>query len=266
LLLAGCGSQTTIPATTQPAASREVVVFAASSLKDAFEALQDDLKQQGIEKVTYNFAGSQALAAQLGQGARAEVFASADLKNMETAVAAGSVEAGTLQVMATNRLIVIVPPGEGSKVTTLKDLSAPGIKLVLADPSVPAGNYSLQVLDKFSADPAFGTGFKTQVLANVVSRESNVRQVVAKVQLGEADAGIVYTTDARSAAAGATTALGSIEIPESYNVVARYYIARLNDSTRPEAAQLFIDHVLSAQGQQTLAGYGFGPASGSESK
>ena len=248
-MLASCGGQ----ASTPEGNNKQVVVFAASSLKEAFEALAGGLKEKGIEKVDYNFAGSQALVAQLSQGARGDVFASADAKNMEAAIEAGSVVSGTERVLATNKLVVAVPAG-GAQISTLKDLAKSGLKLVLADKSVPAGNYSLQALDKLSADLAYGSDFKERVLANVVSYESNVRQVLSKVELGEADAGIVYATDAKAAK------VGTIEIEDKYNVVARYYIAPVKDADHPDAAKEFIEYALSEEGQRTLESYGFGRA------
>jgi molybdate transport system substrate-binding protein len=263
VVVAGCGAAApTVPqlsASPPDATSKgKVVVFAAASLRDAFEEMQGDLQSEGFTQVSYNFAGSQALVAQLGQGARADVFASADLASMEAAVAAGAVVSGTQEVLATNRLIVIVPPGEPSKVTTLKELAMPGIKLVVADPAVPIGSYSLQVLEKLSEAREFGTDFKDKVLANVISRESNVRQVVAKVQLGEADAGIVYSTDARPALPGSNPAVRALEISEEYNVVARYYIAPVKDAQHSETGRRFIDYALSAKGREILATFGFG--------
>lgn len=249
ILLTGCGGQASVP----KGDSGEVVVFAASSLKEAFEALAGDLKEKGIQTVDYNFAGSQALVAQLSQGAKGDVFASADAKNMEAAIAAGSVASGTELVLATNKLVVAVPAG-GAQISTLKDLAKPGLKVVLADKSVPAGNYSLQVLDKLSADPAYGSDLEERVLANVVSYESNVRQVLSKVELGEADAGIVYATDAKAAK------VGTIEVGDKYNVVARYYIAPVKDADHPNAAKGFIEYALSEEGQRTLESYGFGRA------
>lgn len=248
-MLAGCGRQ----ASTPEGNTKEVVVFAASSLKEAFEALAGGLKEKGIEKVDYNFAGSQALVAQLSQGAKGDVFASADAKNMEAAIAAGSVVSGTEHVLATNKLVVAIPAG-GAQISDLKDLAKPGIKLVLADKSVPAGSYSLQVLDKLSADPDYGSDFKERALANVVSYESNVRQALSKVELGEADAGIVYATDAR------TAKVSTIEVEDMYNVVARYYIAPVKDADHADAAKGFIEYALSEEGQRTLESYGFGRA------
>lgn len=229
-------------------------MFAASSLKAAFEQMVSNLDEVGLEPA-YNFAGSQELVSQLSLGAKADVFASADLKNMQAAITAGFIDSGAQQVMAANALVVITPPGGLSTVTSLQDLARPGIKLDLADPSVPAGNYALQVLDKLSTDLAYGKDFKDKALANVASRETNVRQVLSKVQLGQADAGIVYTTDARTAQGD--NAIGIINIPARYNVIARYYIAPVKDAAHPQAASGFIRFILSADGQRILARYGF---------
>jgi molybdate transport system substrate-binding protein len=261
LLLGGCAQpvalQPTPTASPDEVAGKwgQVTVFAASSLQDAFEELAEQAEERGLGTVIHNFGGSQMLAGQLGQGARPDVFASADVKNMELSFSSGAVVTGTQTVLATNRLTVVVP-GEGTKVTTLKELTMPGVKVVLADPSVPVGSYSLQALERLSTDAALGGDFMDRVLANVVSRENNVRQVLAKVELGEADAGIVYTTDARSAGAS----VGRVEIEDRYNVIARYYIAPVKDGPNPQGAARFIEYVLSEERQQTLAKYGFGPA------
>jgi molybdate transport system substrate-binding protein len=250
-LLAAACSPTEGGTPTAPAGMGEVTVFAASSLTDAFGKIGSEVEASGAGKVTYNFGGSQALVTQLSQGARADVFASADARNMEAAVSAGVVEAGTQRVLLTNRLVVAVEPG-GSTVATLADLAKPGIKLVLTAESVPAGNYSLQALDKLSENPQYGADFKARVLANVVSREDNVRQVVAKVELGEADAGIVYVTDARGGK------VGTVAIPDECNVIARYMIAPVKGGSNPEGGRRFVEYMLSDQGQQVLEDFGFG--------
>jgi molybdate transport system substrate-binding protein len=226
------------------------VVFAASSLQDAFGEIA---KGMG-DKVTYSFGGSQALATQLSQGAKADVFASADLRSIQTAISAGVILSGTAQVLITNKLVVVTAPG-GNKVAALADLAKPGLKLVLADKAVPVGNYSLQVLDRLAADAAYVRDFKDKVHANVVSYENNVRQVLAKVQLGEADAGIVYTTDAIAAKGQ----VGTIDVPDPYNVLATYYIASTKDAPHQQAAERFIQYLLSSAGQKVLQDYGFGP-------
>lgn len=237
----------------------EFTVFAASSLKDAFESMSAAVEQKGIGKPIYNFAGSQALLAQLQQGAEADVFVTADEKTMQAAIDAGMVPSGTQRLLATNKLVVIVPPGANPKVASLNDLVKTGTKIVVADPSVPAGNYTIQALDKMSADKAYGTDFKERVLANVVSRENNVRQVLTKVQLGEADAGFVYATDAQAPGASGSDKVGTLDIPDEYNVVARYIISPAAAPPHATAALKFVKWTLTEEGQKVMANFGFGP-------
>jgi molybdate transport system substrate-binding protein len=145
-----------------------------------------------------------------------------------------------------------MPANNPAGLGELADLSGSGLKLVLAAKEVPVGNYSLQALDKINA--ALGNGFKDKVLANVVSYENTVKQVVAKVQLGEADAGIVYLSDAVAA-----PDLQTIAIPGESNVVARYPLAVLNQSDQPGLARAFIDYVLSTEAQSIFKKWGFLP-------
>jgi molybdate transport system substrate-binding protein len=226
-------------------------------LTDAFKTIgQEFEKANPGAKITFNFAGSQDLVTQLGQGARADVFASADLKNMD-ALKKQDLVASDPQVFARNRLVVIVPKDNRANVQQLKDLAKPGLKLVIADKSVPVGNYALQVLDKLSADPAYGSGFKEAVLKNVVSQENNVKAVVSKISLGEGDVGIVYATDAQTAASKVTT----ISIPDDMNVIALYPTAVIKGSSNPDLAAKWIVFVLSPQGQAILTQFGFVPPS-----
>ncbi len=236
--------------------SGELVVFTAASLTDAFTEIGQrfEAKYPGV-KVVFNFAGSQQLAQQLGQGARADVFASANTTQMKVAIQAGRV-ASSGQVFAHNRLIVVYPADNPASIQGLGDLTKPGLSLVLAAEAVPVGQYSRTVLDRISQDPAFDPSFKERVLANVVSYEENVRAVFSKVVLGEADAGIVYASDVATARAAR---IGHIEIPDTLNTMADYPIAVVSDSAKPNLAERFIDFVLSAGGQATLAGYGFSP-------
>ncbi|MDQ6692844.1 MAG: molybdate ABC transporter substrate-binding protein, partial [Chloroflexota bacterium] len=239
-------------------------VFAASSLKESFTEAGKNFKvgQPNVTDLLFNFQGSQSLVAQLQQGAPADLFASADKTNMDKAVQAGVIE-GSPRELARNVLVVVLPNDNPGNVRSLADLARPGLKLSLADPSVPVGNYSLQVLDKLSADPVYGAGFKQKVLDNVVSREDNVRQVLTRVQLGEVDAGIVYVTDALAAnagAAGSVPPVKTLEIADKYNVVAIYYIAPIKGATHAQAAQTWISYVLSEAGQAVLQKYGFSRA------
>ncbi len=263
LLIAAC-SQSAATARPQPATApapsagtssggTTLTVFAAASLTDSFKEIGQafEAAHPGV-KVTFSFAGSQQLRAQMEQGAKADVFASADTKNMDP-LKTENLLSGDYQVFAHNLLTVIIPKANSAGLATLQDLTKPGTRIILADASVPAGSYTLQILDKLSADPVYGSGFKTKVLANVVSKETDVKAVVSKVSLGEADAGVVYTTDARAAG----DKLSAIGIPDQFNVIATYPIAVLKGSANPSLAQQFVDFVLSSDGQDILSKNGF---------
>lgn len=205
--------------------------------------------------VLFNFGASSDLATQLAEGAPGDVFASANARQMENAVAANRI-AGEPVNFLTNSLVVIVPADNPAGIEALADLANAGVKFVSAAPDVPIRGFTDQMLDKAAADPAYGEEFKTAVLANIVSEEANVRQLAAKVVLGEADAGVVYKSDVTPDIADQVKV---IEIPEALNVIAVYPIAALSDSASPETAQAFIDLALSDEGQAILAKWGFGP-------
>jgi molybdate transport system substrate-binding protein len=249
LLLSACRPAAHTPA----AAARRLTIFAAASLTEAFTEIGQSFTaaHPGVT-VTFNFAGSQSLRTQLEQGAVADVFASANQKEMDILIAAQLVEPGTSQVCLTNRLLVILPPGNPADIHTLADLSHTGVKLVLAAEEVPAGQYARQVLANLES--TYGAGFKAAVLANVVSNETNVKQVVTKVHLGEADAGIVYVSDAVAA-----PDLLPLAIPDASNVVAQYPLAALRAAPNPDLAAAFVDYVLSPAGQAILQQWGFTP-------
>ena len=263
VILAACGTatpvslpptQVAVPPTSAPA-PRTLTVFAAASLTNAFGEIGKafEAANPGVS-VTFNFAGSQTLQTQIQQGAPADVFASASGTNMDALVTGGSVDKSAPQVFLTNILLVILPPSNPANLQSLGDLSRPGLKVVLADSTVPAGKYARQILDNMSKDPTYGTDFGAKVLANVVSNETDVKQVVAKVQLGEADAGIVYVSDSVAA-----SNLKTIEIPANLNVIAKYPIAPLIKSANPLLAAQFVAYVLSAEGQAILQKWGFSP-------
>jgi molybdate transport system substrate-binding protein len=228
-----------------------LVIFAAASLTDAFTEIgkKFEVEHPGVA-VTLNFAGSQALRTQIEEGAPADVFASANKTEMDALVAGAHIKEGTPQIFLSNKLVVILPAENPARLEQLQDLARPGIKLIFAAEEVPVGNYTRQVLDLMNG--SFGTDFKDKVLANVVSNEDNVRQVIAKVQLGEADAGIVYTSDAV-----AIPDLKTIEIPAELNVIAEYPIAALTQSDHTELVDAFIAYVLSDEGQSILQKWGF---------
>jgi len=226
---------------------QELVVFEAASLKDAFAGLAEKFQAQhsGI-KVAANAAGSQELRTQIEHGAKADVFASADLKHMDRLRQAGLVLAPT--VFACNQPVLVVRPG--SRVKSFKDL--PDVeRLVIGAPDVPVGTYTDQILA--AAAKQFGADWGKRVQARVVSRELNVRQVLAKVTLGEADAGIVYRSDAMTAKGKAV----AVAIPDTLNVTAEYPIAALAAAPRADLAAAWIALVMSPAGQAVLAQHGF---------
>jgi molybdate transport system substrate-binding protein len=237
--LAGCGGGDQ-PSGGSSAAPGELTVFAAASLTAAFTELgQRFTAANGGTRVTFNFAGSQALAAQIQQAAPADVFAAADLANM------GKVKdlVGTPQSFATNRLAIVVEKGNPRGVAALDDLASGDLKVVLAAEEVPAGRYAAEALSKAG------------VAVRPVSEEDNVKAVVTKVSLGEADAGLVYATDV---GAGGDK-VEAVDIPEDQNVLATYPIATVKASKAKDRAQAFMDLVLSAEGQQVLKANGFLP-------
>jgi len=257
LILSACASSSSSKLAAS-GNSGQLSVFAAASLTEAFTALgkQFEAANPG-STVTFNFAGSQQLAQQIIQGAPADVFASANQVQIQAVVQNGMVDQHKIQTLTENHLVVIYPRSNPAHIEKLSDLERPGLKLVLAAKEVPVGNYSLQFLDKASQYPPLGAGYKTAVLKNVVSYEENVRAVLSKVILGEADAGIVYRSDISS---GNANKVGQLDIPDNLNVLAAYYIAPVKTSGQKELASAFTDFVMSADGQKILRQYGFIPA------
>lgn len=257
LVLVGCLCACTTTNASSPE-SRTLSVFAAASLAEAFNQIGELFQEQHPEvKVSFNFAGSQQLAQQLAQGAPADVFASANEKQMSAVITEGRVESSGYRQFAGNRLVVILPADNPASISSLPDLARSGIRLVLADQSVPAGQYAQDFIALAAHDPGYGPGFQTGVMENTVSFEENVRAVLSKVLLGEADAGIVYKTDI----VGLDPDLvRTLEIPLWLNQPATYFIAPIADSSLPELSQGFVDTVLSPAGQEILSRFGFLPA------
>jgi molybdate transport system substrate-binding protein len=228
---------------------KHLSVYAAASLSDAFNEMADSLQRRDPDlHIDFNFAGSQMLVLQLGQGAAADVFASADDRWMQIARDSGLIE-GTPQTFAHNQLVVIVPKGNPARIGKLQDLARSGVKLVLAADAVPAGRYAREAIFRLAWSAGYPPDYSRRVLANVVSYEENVRSVAAKVQLGEADAGFVYVSDVTPAVA---RQVRRFDLPDTADVIASYPIAMVRHAANTEAAKAFIDFVLSPSGQAVL--------------
>jgi molybdate transport system substrate-binding protein len=253
----GAGSPVASPQpVTSPAAAAqagELRVFAAASLTDAFTEIGKTFESQNPgSTIVFNFGPSTGLRTQIENGATADVFASADQSQMERARSAGLI-AGEPQSFANNVLILITPVSNPGNIQTIQDLARPGIRLVMTNAQVPVGAYTLQMLESLSKDPAYGADFSQRVRANVRSEEEDVRSLVAKVNLEEADAGIVYVSDVTPQVAARVR---TIQIPDAYNVIAAYPIAVVKDAKQPDLAARFIQLVLSDAGQNAIAKWG----------
>ena len=238
-LCSSCGNSA--PASSSPSAPRgTITVFAASSLTAAYTAIGKDFERTYPgSMVKLSFGGSSALVAQIQQGAIGDVFASADQPNMQKLVDAALV-AGSPTIFAHNRLEIVVAAGNPHHIAGLSDLARSGLVVVLCAPVVPCGHYAAQALQNAS------------VTVKPASQETDVKSVVSKVALGEADAGIVYVTDVKAVGA----AVQGVEIPLGQNVVADYPVVVLKDSQNGPLAKAFVAYLLGA-GQPTLTHYGF---------
>lgn len=228
-------------------AERTLTVFAAASLTDAFQEIAQGFETANPDvTVQISFAGSSNLALQLVEGAPADVFASANNRQMQVVRDAERLTDAP-QTFAKNRLVLIVPSDNPAGIQTLEDVASGGVLLVVAAEGVPVRDYTNTMLDNLAA--VYGEDFRSAVMNNIVSEEENVRQVAAKVALGEADAGFVYVSDVTPDIADDVMAL---PIPDTFNTIATYPIGAINDTEQPELAQAFIDYVLSDEGQDTL--------------
>jgi molybdate transport system substrate-binding protein len=242
MLLVACGGSPSTASTPSPdSITGAINVFAAASLTAAFkdEGTAFQAKHANASLV-FNFAGSASLVTAINNGAPADVFASADLPNMQKVVAAGNTISQPAN-FASNKLQIVVGAGNPKGIKGLSDLANPGTVVILCAPAVPCGNYANQALTKAG------------VKVTPKSQEQDVNAVISKVSQGEADAGIVYVTDVRAAGQKAQ----GVDIPDEQNVIASYPIGTVKGGSNPKGGQAFIDFLLSAPGQAVLADYGF---------
>lgn len=244
LVVSGCGSsdEASSPSSTSSTdGGGKLIVFAAASLKKSFTEIGENFKTDnpGTE-IEFSFAGSSDLVTQLTQGAPADVFASADTKNMDKAAQA-ELLAGDPVNFASNTLTIVAAPGNPKKIASFRDLTQPGLSVVVCAPQVPCGSATEKVEQA------------TGVQLNPVSEESQVTDVLNKVTTGQADAGVVYVTDAQ----GAGDKVTAVPFPESADAVNTYPIAVLEQSKNPELAQKFVDAVNDEAGQKVLNAAGF---------
>ncbi len=241
----GCGTSCE---RQQSAQTETLSVFAASSLTEAFEDLERGFAKAhpGVD-VELTFAGSQVIRLQLEQGAQTDVFAAADSAHMDPLVAEGLVDGA--RTFAENELAVIVPRRSSGAIASFAELPR-AQRLVIGTKEVPVGIYTRKMFDNAKAE--FGADFTREVEAHVVSEETNVRLVRAKVELGEADAAVVYRTDAL-----ASDRVVTVPIPSNLNVRASYPIGVLHRARHPELARTFVGYVVSAEGKATLRRHGF---------
>ncbi len=244
LVLGACSSSTG-GGTGGTAASTTLTVFAASSLTAAFNQIGHDFEAANPgTTVTYNYGSSTDLATQIGSEGTADVFASASGTAMDSVEKDPGAEDRT--DFATNQLVIITPTDDPAEISSLEDLGKPGVQLVLGAEGVPVGDYARQMLDE--------NGLTERVMPNVVSNEPDDASVVAKVQSGEADAGIVYTSDIASNAD-----VRGVTIPAKQNVIATYPIAVVTGAANAGLASSFVTYVTGSEGEATLTQFGFGP-------
>jgi molybdate transport system substrate-binding protein len=244
LLATACGSDS--GATSSNKVTGTITVSAAASLTDAFHEIGTDFKKANPRaNVTFNFGSSATLATQIRQGAPADVFASADQTSMGTLTGASLVD-GTPTVFAKNRLVIVTKPGNPKQVKGLADLATIGV-VSLCGETVPCGRYAAQIL----------RGAGVTIPTSRITRGQDVKATLGAVATGDADAGIVYATDARAA----RDAVGTVTIPDAQNAIAVYPIAVVRKSGKTATARAFVGYVSSPNGQATLGSFGFLPPS-----
>jgi molybdate transport system substrate-binding protein len=253
LFVAGCTSAGSAPAPEK----KELTVFAAASLSGAMTDIAKVYESGHPDtRIILNFDGSQALRTQIEQGAHADLFLSANSKHMTALQGEGLIVNDSVKVFTKNKLAVLVPKDNRANITGLLDLATPGIRLVMGTKEVPFGDYTRQVLGKMANDTAYGPEYRNAVMKNVVSEDPVVTALVAKLRLGEADAGIAYASDVSE---GDKALVTMLPIPDRYNVIAVYPLGIVQESKVKDQAAAFAQFITSMEGNAILTRYGFIP-------
>jgi molybdate transport system substrate-binding protein len=234
--------------------TKELTIFTAASLTGAFSEIGQLFTNETNISVTFNFDGSQNLRTQIENGAYADVFASANTKQMNALKQISLMDNSSVIVFTENKLSLIVPKDNPAKISSLADLAKPGLKIVMGTKDVPVGDYALQIINRLGNDSAYGPDYKARVMANIISQETTVNYVVTKVALGEADVGFAYVSDVTKDLA---SRVDQVDIPDEYNVIAKYPMGIVKESRYPAQSQDFINLVISEQGMAILEKYGF---------
>lgn len=234
----------------------ELTIYAAASLKGALADVKVAYQKANPgTTLTISTDASSALETQIEQGAPADVFLSADTKNPQKLVDAG-LALGAAVAFAGNKLVVIVPTDNPANIKTPADLANTGVKIIAAGDAVPITKYATQLVTNLAKEPGYPTDFVAKYNANIVSKEDNVKAVVAKLELGEGDAAIVYVTDAKI-----STKVASVEVPNTAQVLATYAGVVVKATKSPDASKAFLTWLAGPDGQAILSGFGFLPPS-----
>jgi molybdate transport system substrate-binding protein len=237
----------------------ELTVFTAASLTGAFSEIGQMYENETGIDVAFNFDGSQALRTQIENGAYADVFASANNKQMNALRSLGLMNNSSVSIFTRNKLSLIIPKDNPAGISSLSDLAKPGVKIVIGTKDVPVGDYALQIINKLGNDSAYGPEYRKKVLANIISQETSVNYVVTKIALGEADVGFAYVSDITE---DLSSKVDKIEIPDEYNIIAEYPMGISNESKYTSEAEEFMNLVKSEEGRAVLERYGFIPVKG----
>ena len=254
MVLAGMMAAVAVDLGTQTDPDEELIVFCGAGFTGAISEIGEIYENISGRRVRFNFDGLPSLRVQIAEGAYADLLISPDQRYMDPLVDEGFIEKDTVEVFAGNLVAVVVPANNPANITTIRDLAAPGTKIVMGIKELPIGDHALQVLDQLAEDPEYGPAYKEAVLANVVSLETRVTGIVSKVALGEADAGFAFMSDVTPQM---KEKIRKIPLPEGYNVRGDSSIAVLSQSDNSEAAEAFLDLLMSNDAQAILDEYGF---------